>query len=186
MEISASKYFYYYDALGSVHNLTDSAGSKVATYHYDIFGAFQLIGSLHNNLYTFTGRKYDPESGLYYYRARYYSPGLGRFLQVDPAGYEDGPNLFTYVSNLPISYYDPYGLAIFEKGYLCPKSAQFWIDPYDECPSGWARVFEECYWWCWICLGREIKKFDDYDCNYTYECLFFGHPAIPPDGSTWA
>jgi RHS repeat-associated protein len=57
----------------------------------------------------FTGREYDSETGLYYYRARYYSPQLGRFLQRDPVGYWAGINLYTYCSNNPTSWIDPFG-----------------------------------------------------------------------------
>jgi len=63
------------------------------------------------NSYTFTGREYDPESGLYYYRARYYDPNIGRFLQEDPIkGILKKPqslNLYPYASNNPINYTDP-------------------------------------------------------------------------------
>ena len=57
----------------------------------------------------FTGREYDAETGLYYYRARYYSPDIGRFLQVDPFDYMDGSNVYKYVRNNPINLADPWG-----------------------------------------------------------------------------
>jgi RHS repeat-associated protein len=58
----------------------------------------------------FTGRRYDPETALYYYRARYYDYYTGRFLQTDPTGYSDGLNVYAYVGNNPISWIDPSGL----------------------------------------------------------------------------
>ena len=58
----------------------------------------------------FTGRRFDNESGLYYYRARYYRPDLGRFLQPDPIGYDDGMNIYAYCNNNPLIFVDPYGL----------------------------------------------------------------------------
>jgi RHS repeat-associated protein len=65
-----------------------------------------LIG----NPYLFTGRRFDLETGLYYYRARYYNPHIGRFLQTDPVGYGDGMNWYNYCGNNPLNYLDPYGL----------------------------------------------------------------------------
>ena len=62
------------------------------------------------NPYGFTGRRLDEETGLYYYRARYYSPKLGRFLQTDPLGYYDSTNLYQYCLNNPVNYLDPWGL----------------------------------------------------------------------------
>ena len=58
---------------------------------------------------TFTGREYDPESGLYYYRARYYDPGIGRFLSEDPIGFLGGINFYNYTHNNPINFNDPLG-----------------------------------------------------------------------------
>lgn len=60
--------------------------------------------------YTYTGREWDKETGLYYYRARYYDPMEGRFIQKDPIGFRGGDvNLFAYTSNNPINYTDPLG-----------------------------------------------------------------------------
>jgi RHS repeat-associated protein len=58
----------------------------------------------------YTGRRYDPETGLFHYRARAYSPDLGRFLQPDPIGYADSMNLYAYCGNNPVNWIDPLGL----------------------------------------------------------------------------
>ena len=64
-----------------------------------------------NNPFTYTGREYDAESGLYYYRARYYDPTIGRFLNEDPIGFAGGDmNLYAYVWDNPTNFVDPYGL----------------------------------------------------------------------------
>jgi len=77
-------YFYYcFDDLGTVAALSDVNGVIVERYSYDVFGEPNRVSDV-NNPYMFTGRRIDPETGLYYYRARYYSPNLGRFLQPDP------------------------------------------------------------------------------------------------------
>ena len=60
--------------------------------------------------YTYTGREWDKETGLYYYRARYYDPMEGRFISKDPIGFKGGINLYGYVDNNPINRTDPEGL----------------------------------------------------------------------------
>jgi RHS repeat-associated protein len=115
----AAQYYYQFDGLGSVSELTDSNKDVVEKYNYDAYGKFEILDpsgakmtqSAIDNPYYFTGRKYDFTTGLYYYRERDYSPDQGRFIQVDPLGYSDGLNVYQYVHNNPIRFTDPFGLA---------------------------------------------------------------------------
>jgi RHS repeat-associated protein len=100
--------YYHYDGLGSVVALSDEAGDTVEVYEYSIFGQVAASDPNHPNRFLFTGREFDSETGLYYYRARYYNPYIGRFLQTDPAG--DGMNPYTYCGNDPVCAVDSSGM----------------------------------------------------------------------------
>ncbi|UQP96026.1 RHS repeat-associated core domain-containing protein [Xanthomonas arboricola pv. pruni] len=102
--------YYLTDNLGSTRALTNAAGAVVRRYDYTPYGQAQAIGGSSDNPYQYTGRELD-KSGLQYYRARYYSPEMGRFISEDPYGFAGGDvNFYAYVGGNPISNIDPLGL----------------------------------------------------------------------------
>jgi len=90
--------------------LSNSNGDSCQSYEYSAYGQVAASDPNHPNPYMFTGRRFDIETGLYYYRARYYNPHIGRFMQTDPVGYGAGMNLYAYCGNNPIGRADPSGL----------------------------------------------------------------------------
>jgi RHS repeat-associated protein len=120
VEHSSATYYYHFDALGSVIALTNSSGSTVELYEYSVYGQVAASDANIPNRFMFTGREFDADTGLYYYRARYYHPEIGRFLQTDPIGYEDGMNWYQYCKNTPLSVADPLGLGNVFKPELWP------------------------------------------------------------------
>ena len=135
MDRGGSSYYYLKDALGSATGLTDTSENVVATYQYDAFGIIKSETGSVVNPYKFTGREYDVESGLYYYRVRYYNPEVGRFLINDPNKEIRGVNSYSYVGNNPINYVDPLGL---------DRKA---------CLAGCARSLKTCVKWAGIGYG---------------------------------
>ena len=101
--------YYNADGLGSVTSLTNAAGAATQTYTYDSFGNLLASTGSVGNPFRYTGREFDPETGLYFYRARYFDSAAGRFLSEDPIGPLDTSNLYAYVSNRPTVAVDPSG-----------------------------------------------------------------------------
>ena len=102
--------------VNSTIGLTDDTGAQVTQYTYEPFGGTSVTGAASTNAFQFTGRENDGD-GLYYYRARYYSPLFQRFISEDPIGFRSGDvNFYAYVRNDPINWNDPSGLQHHEPG----------------------------------------------------------------------
>jgi len=119
MQRNGDSYFYHRHILNNIFALTNEAGQLSESYEHTVFGTTLILDSddspLHisaiSNPYQHTGRRHDIESGNQYYRIRYFTPQLGRFLQTDPLGYVDGLNSYRYVRNNPLKWNDPLGLS---------------------------------------------------------------------------
>ncbi|MBI4979483.1 MAG: RHS repeat-associated core domain-containing protein [Spirochaetes bacterium] len=107
------RYYHLSDAQNNVTYLTDDKQNIVQKYTYTAFGTPSITGE-DLNIYTYTGREYDRDAGLYYYRSRHYMPNLGRFDRSDDM--RSGNNWYTYVNNNPMKYTDPYGYWIYKNG----------------------------------------------------------------------
>lgn len=127
-------FYYLADRLGSITHLTDDKGKVTASYNYDAFGKIRAKQGTITNPFAYTGRELDP-TGLYYFRARYYDPALGRFLANDSASAPlDEPlelNPYLYVRNNPLGAVDPLGLSSFTPEYLNGQSDSGLIDLYE-------------------------------------------------------
>jgi len=170
-------YYYHFDALGSVVALSNNSGEIAETYSYDVYGEPSNTSSV-GNPYLFTGRRYDAEACLYYYRARYYNSYIGRFLQTDPVGYEAGLNLYTYVRNNPALYVDPSGLwecnwadlgfCLLQQWDNVLKELPFWSFCGIICRAcivgvGW--IHNPACWGCAVCAAKALA--------YVAECIAY-------------
>jgi RHS repeat-associated protein len=106
---SGSNEYYHADHMGSILALSNATGSVMTSYNYEPFGKSTVTG-MSSNIFQYAGRENDG-TGLYHYRARYYSFGGHRFISEDPIKLDGGANLYSYVGGNPINRIDPSGEA---------------------------------------------------------------------------
>ncbi|EKE03000.1 MAG: hypothetical protein ACD_20C00296G0001, partial [uncultured bacterium] len=120
-EITDNVYAPVYDISGNVVSVV-SKGNLKEHYRYSVFGERKIYAkddgcnfneyhvSQVDNPWQFSSKRIDEESGLIFYGRRYYDTEIGRWLTCDPAGFEDGMNLYSFVMNDPLIHTDLYGL----------------------------------------------------------------------------
>ena len=142
-------YSYLFDGKGNVAALLNSAQAIVATYAYDPFGVLMNKTGTLNQPYMFSTKEYDSETGLSYYGYRYYNVSIGKWITRDPIGERGGINLYEFVGNNPVNWFDPLGLMGFSIGLEGAASgigfggvggfyANFSHDPSRPWYSGWS------------------------------------------------
>lgn len=163
--------YYILDGVASTVAMLDGSGTIQTEYTYEPFGNTTVSGTSSTNAAQFTGRENDG-TGLYYYRARYYSPTLQRFISQDPIGFDGGDlNLYAYVGNNPISYTDPSGMGPIPPQCQIPCAAAAALGIALAICTLIAKggpacinIAREFGWWANMCLS----------------CIRDGRPGLPP------
>lgn len=203
------RHYAQQDANFNVTSISDTAGAAVERYAYDPYGTPTVLDanwaadadnkSDVGMLYLHQGGRYDVTSGLYSFRHREYDAGLGRWVQQDPAGYVDGPNLYAYVLDNPTRYSDPDGLKIpselmpggpssetpaekarrekverFEDWYNTEKTNLGWLNNLPDCPCSLPCAKEEF-----------TEDFDYPSTTKTVNRAGNPNPAVWRDPSSW-
>jgi RHS repeat-associated protein len=139
---TSDRRFYHADERGSIVATSDGSGAMLSVNAYDEYG---IPGASNAGRFQYTGQQWLSEIGMYHYRARIYSPTLGRFLQTDPIGFDGGLNIYAYVRNDPVNFGDPSGLV----PQTCSRAlaVSTWLPDIPESPNGGSVFFE----WNTIC-----------------------------------
>jgi RHS repeat-associated protein len=167
IESGAFASYMHADGLRSVIKVTDGSGAITEERQYDVWGMLQtqpLLGNV-----AFTGRDWDQEAGLYYFRARYYDPKLGRFIAEDPSRLGPTISLYQYADGNPVEFIDPYGLASSENDPPPTKPAPPSPKPVPS-PSPSPAPPDE---------GESIMCYDYEGGNFSQLCMYRIHDPCP-------
>ncbi|MFI5344065.1 MAG: RHS repeat domain-containing protein, partial [Chlamydiales bacterium] len=124
LELKNALYVPLYDIFGQIVCLNNSQGEVIERYRYTAYGETEIVNAAGTKLkessignpWMYANRRLDLDTGLVAFGLRYYDPEAGRWITTDPAGFEDGPNLYAYVHNNPLIYLDQYGLFALNSG----------------------------------------------------------------------
>lgn len=147
--LSTTASYYEQDASGSVTSLSNPTGGMGNTYTFNSFGRLTASTGTNSNRFQYTGREFDHETGIDYYRARYYDPAIGRFLGEDPIQFVGGIDFYRYALNSPLDFADPSGLCPPENDLVPANPCQYAgraLTPADYAAEG-AAANESNYSW---------------------------------------
>ena len=141
----AKPYYVHSDAIGSTTTVTDENGNVVERVRYDAYGVPSFTDALGQSLKKstignttlFQGREYDYDLALYNYRARYFDPSQGRFLQTDPLGYQDSMNLYQGMGMNPVNFVDPWGERVIVSGTADERVELLWLLRFGVSEADW-------------------------------------------------
>ena len=182
--VSGTTSYYEQDGLGSVSSLSNSTGALANTYGYDSFGNLSGSTGTTANPLLYTAREFDSETGQYFYRARYYTPAIGRFLSEDPLRFDARQiDFYSYVSNNPATFIDPSGTCMLQFDSVtrwhieCNKEPT--ADLRCQCHCAYASDQIGCIGTCKKCFDGNAKPDPHKLCMCTCEAATKDQPGKP-------
>lgn len=156
--------WYLTDHVGSVRDISNSAGGVVAQVSYSSFGQVLSVGNLDDvDRFQFAGRDFDQEIRWYFFRARFYDPSVGRFIGEDPIRFESNDlNLYRYVINNPLSLVDPFGTSVlFEEKVIENEVSLAVVNANIAARAAFAKKVRDVIIGLAICIGTAGVSLED-------------------------